>query len=669
MKTNMLTIYNYKRGFFIAVTAVITLLSASSCKKTGYLNIDEYIYDMTNLDSVFVDQERLLQYINGIASYLPDEEKLWTASWAPFQGASDENFTSWNDDRHAAIKFTLGEITPYSANSYFNNYNTWYKGIRKANTVIARIDECKELSITTKREYLGEMYFFRGYFMYLLTQQYGPAVIPSDALLDLGDDGETLSQERSSWDSCVSYVGTNMEKAYSYLPATKEALADIYRPTSGAALAVMSRILLTSASPMYNGNPSYTTWKRTDGTQFISSSNDNTKWGKAAAAAKRVMQTNLYELFTYPKSSDTDPLAPNVPTATYPNGAGGIDPYRSYKYTFIGEVPATSNPEVIWCTRQNPTGGDSPLWLSTPAGLAGGNGLNVTQDLVDAYKMKDGYDINSSSSTYPYPGASTAYLPIGTAKSYSDVQIVSNTPQMYNNREPRFYATIGFCHSYWKGTSYTGASAYKNIEVTYYSNGYAAPTINFPNDYNHTGYTCIKYNHHADNMQQTGSIMAKTYPIFRYAEILLNYAEALNEMTGSYTDPASGISVSRDVNEIAGAVNRVRFRAGLPGLSADELASVESIRTALKRERKVEFALEGRRYHDLRRWLDAPTAYAVPITGMNVTATSSQREKFFTRTTISNPLTQREWSFKMYFWPIPKNALDKNSKLVQNPSW
>lgn len=656
--------------FMVIISAISgVLLLATSCKK-GYLNVDEYIYDMTNLDSVFKDQDRLLRYINGIASYLPDEDKLWTNAWAPFQEASDENFTSWNDSRHAGIKLLLGEITPFTANTYFNNYGTWYKGIAKANTVIARIDETEGISTIDKREYLGEMYFLKGYFMYLLVQQYGPMAIPPDGIVDYGASGESLSLERNTYDECVDYIIKNMETARDYLPPTKDALAEIYRPTSGAALAVMSRVLLVAASPMFNGNPSYSNWKRSDGELFISSTNDNTKWGKAAAAAKRVMETGLYELYTFPRSADTDPLAANVPTAAYPNGAGGIDPYRSYKYTFVGEVPATSNPEIIWCTRVNPTAGDSPLWISSPSHMGGGNGLNLTQELIDTYKMKDGSDINHSSPEYPYPDAATGWQPIGVVKNVSDVQLTANTPRMFDNREARFYATIGFNHSFWKGTSYTGSTAnIKNVEITYYVNGNTAPVNTRPNDYNHTGYTCIKYNDFADNMSQTGSILPKVFPIFRYAEILLNYAEALNEMDGSYTDTVSGISVSRNVSEIAAAVNRVRFRAGLPGMSAEELASRETIREAIKIERKVEFACEGRRYHDLRRWLAAPEAYAVPIVGMDVSATVSQRQKFFTRTIISNPLTNREWSFKMYFWPIPQNVLNKNSKLVQNPSW
>jgi hypothetical protein len=665
----MKRLYSLRSFFLLPVLAVVIATGVGSCKKS-YLDVNDYIYDFVSLDSVFASQNKLLQYINGIASYLPAEDRLWSNSWSPFQGASDENFTSWNDARHAGIKFPLGEITPYNANSYYNNYEFWYKGIRKANTVIARIDECKDLSLVTKRQYLGEMYFFRGYFLYHLLQQYGPVVIPGDEVQDLGGDAETLSQERSTYDDCVNYIIDNMEQAYQLLPATKDALADIYRPTSGAALAVMSRVLLVAASPMFNGNPSYSNWKRFDGNGFISNSNDNRKWGRAAIAAKRVMETNRYDLYTFPRAADTDTLAPNVPAAAYPNGAGGIDPYRSYKYTFIGEIPATSNPEIIWCRSVNPGTGDSPLWLSTPSHMSGGNGLNLTQDLVDAYKMKDGNDINSSSAAYPYPDASTAYQPIGVVKNISDVQLVANTPKMYANREARFYATIGFNHSFWKGTSYTGTNANsKNVEITYYSNGTAAPNNNYPNDYNHTGYTCIKYNHYADNMLQTASVLPKVFPIFRYAEILLNYAEALNELNAPYTDTATGITITRNVAEIAAAFNRVRFRAGLPGLSGAELSGQASIREAIKRERLVEFACEGRRYHDLRRWLDAPAAYSKPITAMNVAATSGNRQQFFTRITLNEPLTLRNWSFKMYFWPIPKNSLDKNAKLVQNPSW
>jgi hypothetical protein len=284
--------------------------------------------------------------------------------------------------------------------------------------------------------------------------------------------------------------------------------------------------------------------------------------------------------------------------------------------------------------------------------------------------MKDGRDINNSSDEYPYPSVSEMADPVGLAKSMGGYTIYSaQTSKMYANREPRFYASIAFSHSIWPGTSYTGSeeALYRNAEVTYYSDGNAAPTLTYPVDYNHSGYTCIKYNHPEDNMRATGSIHSKYFAMFRYAEILLNYAEALNELDGSYTE--GDITVTRDLDEIAYYFNQVRYRAGLPGLSAEELESRESLREAIKRERQTEFACEGRRYHDLRRWKDAPDAYSAPIKGMNVYSKGSEREKYYTVTVINEPLTQRTWSNKMYFWPIPLNTMNKNSKLDQNPGW
>ncbi|WP_291861518.1 RagB/SusD family nutrient uptake outer membrane protein, partial [Marinilabilia sp.] len=513
-----------------------------------------------------------------------------------------------------------------------------------------------------------EMYFFRGYLLYLLLQQYGPVAIPPDGLVDVNDEAGKLMVERNTYDDCVDYIIENMEEACKYLPANRESASDIFRPTSGVALAVMSRVLLVAASPQYNGNTAYTNWVRSDGTPFITQTSENSKWGKAAVASRRLIETGLYRLYTYPRESGAEELPSNVPDAPFPNGAGNIDPYRSCKYPFIGEVMPTSNPELIWGTQVAPTGGDSPLWNSSPASLGGGCGLNITQPLVDAFRMKDGSDINDSGNEYPYPGEDQKYLPVASSKSMGGFTVyTSNTARMYENREARFYTTIGFSHSFWPGTNYSGSEAVTNYEVTYYSDGTAAPTVNYPDDYNHTGYTCIKYNHPTDNLK--GSQKSKVFPIFRYAEILLNYAEALNELDGSYTDEATGITVTRNMEEIKSAFNQVRFRAGLPGLSPAELASRESLREAIKRERQVEFACEGRRYHDLRRWMDAPDAYNAPVVGMNVRAKSSEREKYYTRTTLNSNLTQRSWSFKMYFWPIPKSALDKNSRLVQNPGW
>jgi hypothetical protein len=154
--------------------------------------------------------------------------------------------------------------------------------------------------------------------------------------------------------------------------------------------------------------------------------------------------------------------------------------------------------------------------------------------------------------------------------------------------------------------------------------------------------------------------------VFRYADILLSYAEALNELDGTYSE--YGITLTgRDEREILNAFNQVRYRAGLPGLT--QLPDRGEMRDLIKRERRIEFVCEGHRYHDIRRWGDAYEAYNRPVLGMNIKARTDQRQSFYTITTLNDDKARRYFDYKNYFCPIPKWALDKNNKLVQNPGW
>ncbi|WP_320167793.1 RagB/SusD family nutrient uptake outer membrane protein [Mangrovibacterium marinum] len=651
---------------------IVIAVGMSSCD--DYLSVDSYFREMTQLDSVFARKDLTDEYINGAARFLPNEGNLWIKAPLPFQIASDENFTSRNDGDHAGLKFLRDEITPFSG--YYNNYEQYYQGIRKANIALSRIGEVKDISDFDRRDFMGRCYFLRGYYTYLLLLQYGPVPVVPDDPFDMSADTEIMSLERSTYDECVQYICDNMEKAYENLPNSRESIQQINMPDKGAALAVESRILLIGASPWYNGNPFYSDWKReSDEAFFINPTVDNEKWGKAAVAAKRVIDMpgdnsgKRYQLFTVRREKSTAALPDNVSSANFPDGAGNIDPFRSYTYMFNGEVPRAINPEVIYSCIPR-TRSESSLAIAAPASLGGINGLNLTQDVIDAFYMADGRDINSSSVEYPYPSVEESYKPIGGDENFSGYTLKSTVAKMYDNREMRFYATIGFCEAFWPGTSYTGSDGtQKNVTVGYYSDGNAAPPASSPLDYNHTGYTCKKYIHPEDQMK-SGSVREKSYPIFRFAEILLNYAEALNELEGSYTDPATGLVVNgRDATEILWAFNQIRYRAGLPGLSS--LPGREDMRRLIKRERRIEFVCEGGlRYLDVRRWGDAVDAYNRPVRGMNVKARTSNRSDFYTITSLSNdPLAYRSFSYKHYFWPIPHSVMNKNRKLVQNPGW
>src|SRR5690606_6530786 len=170
-----------------------------------------------------------------------------------------------------------------------------------------------------------------------------------------------------------------------------------------------------------------------------------------------------------------------------------------------------------------------------------------------------------------------------------------------------------------------------------------------------TGYVIKKFNHPYDSFTGTGARrIAKSYPIIRYAEILLSYAEALNNLTVSHTVELAGepYIVSRDVDEIKNAFNVVRYRAGLPGLSTSQLASQSEVLKQIKRERMVEFLWENRRFYDVRRWGDYEETEREPIRGMN--PDGATKDTYYQRVIPgSSSFLTRVVDKKLIWVPIP----------------
>ena len=523
-----------------------------------------------------------------------------------------------------------------------------------------------------RQDYTGQAHFLRGYFYFSLLKLYGPVPILPDNAFDSDADVASVSFERSSYDDCVEYICADMEKAAQMLPADRS-ISYPYLPTKGAALAVIARLRLYSASPLFNGGSTtideIASWKRTDNTPFISQTVDPTRWGKAAVAFKKIIDLNKYSLNTTPKINSTkgtgtldlpDTSDPNLKTKAFPYGAMDIDPYKSYKTTFDGNLRPENNKELIYCSQRSSV--DDGFYF--PTKQSGNSTYSVTQDMVDQYRMADGRQFNDATDAEKSGDA------VGSGITFSDdYTLAADRAKMHDKREPRFYASIGFNYCVWPSTSYRGTdNSVKNLIATYYKDGTAIGGTQ--DNTNLTGYTCRKYAHQEDNLNWEGTNKQKFYPIFRYAEVLLGYVEAMNEMTGSYTDKSSDITVSRDAAQIVYYFNQIRYRAGLPGITLADASNQATMRDIIKQEWRVEFFNENRRYYDLRRWMDAPAAYQKLIHGLDVTANSFERSKFYTLR-VCNTLAsmKRTWKAKMYFFPITQSVIDKNGKLVQNPGW
>lgn len=640
------------KNFNFLIIAVISCIMffTASCKK--FLDVDPYINDMFNMDTVFTKKVFAERYLYTIYSSIPDEGKF-VSHGVPWVGASDEGAWRWTRSDIPANYYASGD---YDASlPYFNSWTPLYQGIRSANTFLARVDEVLDMKQVEKQELKAQARFLRAYFYYYLIMQYGPVTLLPDEPLSFDKDLSELLLPRNTFDESVEYVVAELDAVVNELPLNQDP-SWVGRPTKGAALAVKSRLLLYAASPLFNGNTQYADFLNVDGKHFINQTYQEEKWAKAAAAAKEVIDLGIYQLYTVPKTNETASLPAAVPTLDFPNGAGNIDPFLSYRDLFAGGTLLPSmNTEAIFV--RNSTELNNSIRFSMPKNMSGWSGAGVTQKLVDAYYTRDGQDIYTSSAEYPY--SENGFSATG------DDFTSSGTAMMYVNREPRFYASIGYNGSFWEGTSATN-NAVKNFVVEYYFDGNEGRGSDAEN-YTLTGYVIKKFLNPEDNLAYGGGSLQtrKVYLLFRLAEVYLNYVEALNELSGSYT--FYGQHVSRNTAEISKYLNMIRYRAGLPGVSALELSDQVTARLKLRRERQIELAFEGRRFFDTRRWKIAETEDNQPVLGMNINATKANREEFFKRTLVRD--LKRNFSRKQYIWPIPRTDIVKNKNIVQNPGW
>lgn len=663
-----------KKLFILPI--VLLSISFAGC---NFLNVDDYFEDTFSEDDIFTSQYNIERYFNGAVEMLPHDGRLYYWCNVPGATASDEAVScgtfnnGFLDVQFPGTLLTTNKISYTATGGWDWDFNVWpqcYKIIRKCNTILPKIEEVPDMNAFDKMELRAKTRFLRAYAYYLILMNQGPAILLGDDVLDTNEDPDYYLTQRATYDECVDYICSEWEAAANDLPL--ENPVDMWgAPTKGTAWALIARVRLQAASPLFNGGTVAKRYfgqftRKSDGVHYVSQKYDEKKWALAAHAAKKVMDLGVYELHTVAADDYTLPLPSTVPSAQFPEGAGGIDPFRSYSEMFTGETPNIQNKEIIWGTTQGIT---DQIDVCFPIRLGGSNAISIPQRIIDAYRMADGRDINNSSAEYPYENRPYDQQCVTDADKYLSKEYVlkGGTYKAYANREPRFYASIGFSGAYWTMES-TSSEDMKHKVVEYY-NGAPQGKNNTQTMgvYNLTGYTCRKYIHPRD--ARTGNnprVINKTFPIIRYAEVLMIYAEALNNLTKSHT--IGGETFSRDEMAMATAFNQVRYRAGLPGASAEELASAEAFNEAIQRERLVEFLHENRRYYDICRWGIFEELEREPLTGLNIEA--GEWEGFYSPVIISHQtIRERTFHSKYMFMPLNRSELRKVPSLDQNPGW
>jgi hypothetical protein len=626
---------------------IMTLLS--SCEDF----LDRQEDEKMTFDKIWKNKGTTKQYWLNAMSFLPNFSGGYIGDNDPYLGASDEcsiaydrsyrliNFGSWNASN-----------VPYY---YMDKY---YKGIRECNILMKYVYTCSDLTVTQEDmdEWYWQARFARAYYYFLMMQDYGPVFLLGDDLLDFMATTESLYRPRNTWDECVDYVVSEMTAcANSDAILTQSAMAKLETKwglaTKGVCKAVISRLLLYSARDLFNGNTLYRNVKNPitpdfpelSGVNIFPQTYDAAKWLKAADAAKAVMDDGSYKLYR----------------------AGNNNPYEDY----YGVTNVTWNSELIWTDRYN----NRFYWAvgCKPTGTPGTayGAVGPTQQQVDAYAMNNGiypitgYEKNGSpivdrasgydkdkefvKSTWSYPRK-------GWTKQTTDVNITS--PNMYKDREPRFYVSVFFGDNDW----YQG-SVSRKISFVEGANG------NQTHDHSKSGYLVNRFFDHTKNPDSDGWGNI-TFPLFRLGETYLNFIESVLECK------KRGVAMPADYESLAMKVwADLRDRAGLktiteayPGASTDELIEL------CRRERRVELAFEKQRYFDTRTWMIAEQTDGGDMWGLNVSFllpkgkdASYTPDEFWKRSLVET----RIFKSNHYLYPFSQRELDRNRLLTQNYGW
>lgn len=538
---------------------------------------------------------------------------------------------------------TEANISPSNTGRIYNDWGGMYGRIRIANIALMNLANPRFPNNGGIVERLqGESYFMRAYFYHQLMRNYGGVPLVKSPY-QLGAADFTIA--RSTFAETVDFIVSDLDSAALLLQGKAPASG---RATQEAAMALKARVLLYAASDLHNQS----TYLAKLNSQTVKSDptlNDpkvlalltypngsqTDRWQRAQAAALAVIELGK---FGY-KLDLNAPVTAEEGQANYTNMAlarAGGEREHIFARSFINEKDEWG----AWYPRNN-----------QPNGYHGWTSSQPTQNLVDDYEMMDGTRFNWNNPAH-------AAAP-------------------YENRDPRFYASVLHDGAQWKPRTPDGRGLdpFGQIQMGTYQVGSASsPTTYFGLDTRNsaienwngtrTGYAIRKFLNDDPNIEDQVIRQEIPSPQIRFTEVVLNYIEASLELG----DEAKALEW----------LNKIRFRAGMPAIAESGQALMERYYN----ERNLELLFEEHRFYDVRRWMIAPAVLnekvrIIRITGNLKPGKSVPVYKFskddynytYTVQEIDPGVENRRWDDKLYFMPIHRDEINRNSKLTQNPGY
>ncbi len=537
--------------------------------------------------------------------------------------------------------------------------NNWYYGaIRYCNTFLKRVWDVYNMEETEKKLWSAEIKAVKAHYYFELMRRYGPIILVPE---NIGASAplKDMQQPRSPVDVCVDEIVRLLDEAMKDLPPLhqKEQNRRTYHSLESAA-ALKAQVLLLAASPIFNGNTFYENFVNKTGEKLVNTVYDREKWKRAAVAADEAIDICL-------KNGKR----------LISEGAGKssklLNTLRDLEYSVLANN--FTNDEAIFMLNYGSPALDAwPAWTRPNIDIKDElwGSISPSMKMVEMYYTEHGIPIDEDKE-WDY---SSRYLMSKEANTKYEGVISLNTGvlALHLRREPRFYAHIAADRCYFQGV-FIGKFVTKNDIVKAYrgeSFGSKINSINSSYAQNLTGYWMKKGSYlNVRNRDYKKSILQSNKEaavIIRLAELYLIKAEAWNE----YLE-------APDREHVYAPLNEIRRRAGIPDVEVawmdysktpDKVLTREGMREIIRREWDIEFAFEGKRFWNLRRWLTAGEVMNEKLYGWNIIGETAQQ--FYNN--YEGPVVvwskHKFISPRDYLFPIRSEEV-LISGCVQNPGW
>lgn len=482
------------------------------------------------------------------------------------------------------------------------NYGTLYKRIYYTNLLIRNAENFGKAKVAAP---LGEAYFFRAYLHFELVQIYGDAILLTEPL-DL--NSPKLQSPRNSRTEVVDQILADLDSAAIYLP---EHPREDGRLCKDAAYAMSGRVALYEGT--WEKFHKSDLWQTGDVNTTANSVRVQTLLHKAITSSEKVMTNAHYQLFSNPTLAE-----------------------KSYRYMFILEDAAQCNPANVnksanneYIIKKRHRSGDKMALNVTHAMT--NNIVYYTRKFANMHLCQDG-------------------LPIDKSPLFAGYTLPNDE---YKNRDNRMLMNmLQHGENYWTNdgkwrTTWTDADLANSLTNSAAGN---------------SGYHNKKW---GVERQVDDNYESMDWPVLRYAEVLLNWAEAKYEYDGQINDG----DLNRSLNQVRKRSNPTMTMLSNALVSANGLDMREEIR----RERTVEFILEGMRIDDLKRWGTAKTEMPMDQEGILYNAWFEANWPGCPYAKSANGCvllyTGRQWDDKCNLYPLPSDQLQLNPEMDQNPGW